>query len=374
LFIPKRNANDFCKRITKHYYEEKIMAETIGELVPKVQNIFEFLSVHREMIYDNVRTSAYCRAIEAAVKPGDVVVDLGTGTGLLALMAVRAGADKVYAIEKTSIIEVAKANAKKVGGSNKIDFLMADSRNIELPRKADVVVSEVIGHMVVEENMLDSMIDARDRFLKPNGILIPNSATMYFVPVDNEQLYRDEIGIWSAEVQNIDLSASKDFAVNNIYVGEFKQEQFLSTPRSLSTLDLAGTTSLNMTFEGAFRVERDGLLHGLAGWFVAQLFGAVEISTAPSSPRTHWQQCFLPVQTPIKVKTGDLVDFAFSSKTVGDDVEINWKILTSSDCYQSKSILRSTSQNERSFALKNIWLNNVPARAAESVAINLASL
>src|SRR5260221_8415885 len=119
------------------------MSETIGELVPKVQNIFEFLSVHREMIYDEVRTSAYCQAIDEAVSPGDIVLDLGTGTGLLAMMAVRAGAEKVYAIEKTSIIGVAKANAEKMGMADKIEFIMADSRSVELPQRVDVIVSEV---------------------------------------------------------------------------------------------------------------------------------------------------------------------------------------------------------------------------------------
>src|SRR5712692_1292131 len=113
------------------------MNDPLGELVPKVQNIFEFLSVHREMIYDEVRTSAYGQAICEIVKRGDVVLDLGTGTGLLALLAVRAGAERVYAIEKTSIIDVAKANARNLGVDDKIDFIMADSRSVELPRQVD---------------------------------------------------------------------------------------------------------------------------------------------------------------------------------------------------------------------------------------------
>src|SRR5690242_14709094 len=121
------------------------MTDPLGELVPKVQNIFEFLSVHREMIFDEVRTSAYARAISLAVKDGDVVVDVGTGTGLLALLAVKAGAKRVYAIEKTSIIDVARANANKLGVAGRIEFIRDDSRNARLPEKADVIVSEVIG-------------------------------------------------------------------------------------------------------------------------------------------------------------------------------------------------------------------------------------
>ncbi|HEY0427500.1 MAG TPA: 50S ribosomal protein L11 methyltransferase [Pyrinomonadaceae bacterium] len=345
------------------------MAETIGELVPKVQNIFEFLSVHREMIYDDVRTSAFSRAISEAVKPGDVVLDLGTGTGLLALMAVRAKARKVYAIEKTNIIEVAKANAKRVIGSDIIEFLMADSRSVELPERVDVIVSEVIGHLVVEENMLDSMIDARDRFLKPGGIMVPNSAEMYFVPVENKQIYEDEIGQWSKLVHEIDLSASKDFAVNNIYIGEFKEKQFLASPKVLLTVDLARTTSLDMTFKGAFEIKRKGMLHGVAGWFVASLYADVRLSTAPNSKPTHWQQCFLPIKKPIPVHPGDIVHFSFSSKSIGDDVEICWEILTPSAKRRVKqSLSRSTLQNERTFSLKNIWLNQASNKTADAVA------
>src|SRR5437016_14582775 len=152
------------------------MADAVlAELVPKVQNIFEFLSVHKEMIYDDVRTSAYSEAIASVVQPGDVVLDLGTGTGLLAFLAIRAGASKVFAIEKTSIIEVARANARKMGIDHKIEFISADSRVVNLSEKWDVIVSEVIGHLVVEENMLDSIIDARHRFLKPGGKLVPCS-------------------------------------------------------------------------------------------------------------------------------------------------------------------------------------------------------
>ncbi len=345
------------------------MADALAELVPKVQNIFEFLSVHKEMLYDRVRTTAYRKAIASVVRPGQVVLDLGTGTGLLAFLAIRAGASKVFAIEKTSIIEVAKANARKMGIENKIEFIGADSRAVDLHEKVDVIVSEVIGHLVVEENMLDSIIDARDRFLKLGGQLIPASAEVYFVPVEAERLYGDEIEVWSRPVEGLDLSSSREFAANNIYLADFKQTAYLSAPRVVLDLDLAGVNSIDMSLNDSFEVTRDGVLHGLAGWFVAKLFDSIQISTSPTSKPTHWKQCFLPLSSPVAVRKGDVVSFNFTSRTIGDDVEIEWQITPVDSRSASKSTVsrsRSTLQNERSFSLRKLWLNS-SNRSAELV-------
>lgn len=353
------------------------MADTLAELVPKVQNVFEFLSVHKEMIYDRVRTSAYSRAISQVVRPGDIVLDLGTGTGLLAFLAVRAGAAKVYAIEKTSIIKIAKVNALQMGIEDKIEFITADSRVVDLPEKVDVIVSEVIGHLVVEENMLDSIIDARDRFLKPGGKLVPSSAEVYFVPVEAEQVYQDEIEVWSEPVEGMDLSGSREFAASNIYLADFNETNYLAVPQKLLSLDLTTVDSIEMTLRGSYEMSRDGVLHGLAGWFVAELFDSINISTSPTGEATHWKQCFVPLSSPVSLRKGDVVSFSFASRTMGDDVEIEWQIIPNGSHFldpQTRGRSRSTLQNERSFSLKKLWLNNATQGAADSVTTQILDL
>lgn len=352
------------------------MTDPLGELVPKVQNIFEFLSVHREMIFDEVRTSAYARAISLAVKEGDVVVDVGTGTGLLALLAVKAGAKKVYAIEKTGIIDVARANASKLGLEDRIEFIRDDSRNARLHEQADVIVSEVIGHLVVEENMLDSVLDARDRFLKPGGKLIPSTAAMYFVPVEAAEVYEDEIGVWRTMVQGVDLSGSQEFAVNNLYNAEFKEEDYLADPRPSKLMNFRTIDNVQLSFKGTYSVRRNGLLHGIAGWFVARLYSTIEISTAPTSERTHWKQCFFPAKGPFPVKAGDTVSFDFSSKTLGDDVAINWQIAVRDVAGRDHSVgaSQTTTNNERSFSLRKLWLNKATNSAADVVSNHILEL
>jgi len=353
------------------------MAETLAELVPKVQNIFEFLSVHKEMIYDRVRTTAYRNAILKVVRPGDVVLDLGTGTGLLAFLAVRAGASKVFAIEKTNIIEVAKANARKMKIDDRIEFITADSRSVDLAERVDVIVSEVIGHLVVEENMLDSIIDSRDRFLKPSGKLVPSSAEVYFVPVEAKQVYCEEIEVWSDPVEDMDLSGSRDFAASNIYLADFKEANYLAEPQRLLDLDLTSVDSIEMSLKGSYEVTRNGVLHGLAGWFVAKLFDEIEISTSPSGEPTHWKQCFLPVESPVDVRRGDIVSFNFTSRTMGDDVEIEWQIKSDRLGLLRRSSTnrsRTTLQNERSFSLRSLWLNSAATRSSKALARSLVSM
>ena len=130
---------------------------------------------HQFILADRVRLDAYRRAIFEVVKKGDVVADLGTGSGILALFAASAGAKRVYAIEQGDIIE----QAKQVARSNhhlkgEIVFVNDRSDKVSLPEKADVVLSELIGSFGLEENLHFLQLHARDRFLRPGGKMIPD--------------------------------------------------------------------------------------------------------------------------------------------------------------------------------------------------------
>jgi len=168
----------------------------VEELLPQIENWYSFLGSHKEMIEDCVRTRAYKRAIDEVVKEGDIVVDLGTGTGILAFFCVQSGAGRVYAIEQTEIIDLAKRIGLVNDMASKIVFIRGDSKEIRLPERVDVIVSETLGHFGVEEGMLESLVDARERFLRPGGVLIPRTLSLVIAPVEAPEIF-DEMNYWN---------------------------------------------------------------------------------------------------------------------------------------------------------------------------------
>ena len=127
------------------------------------------------MLIDEVRTTRFLRAILGAVKPGDVVLDMGCGTGVLSYFACIAGAKRVYAVEHESIIELAKAICGHNGFQERVIFINDWSTNIEMPEPVDVIITETIGNLGFEEGILGWIIDAKKRYLTEGGRIIPRS-------------------------------------------------------------------------------------------------------------------------------------------------------------------------------------------------------
>ena len=146
---------------------------------------YDWTWIHRRMLNDGIRTEAFRDAIEKTVKPGDIVADVGAGTGILSLFAARAGAARVYAIERTPTIEQAKAIAKANGVQDQIEFIWAEARKAKLPEKVDVIISEWLGHGGLDEDMFPAVLSVRDRYLKPGGVMIPATMTAFLAPIES---------------------------------------------------------------------------------------------------------------------------------------------------------------------------------------------
>ena len=129
--------------------------------------------VHRTMICDRVRTEAFRRAIDSVVRPGDIVLDVGAGSGILSVFAARAGAARVYAVERTSAAVLAQELAAANGVAEIVQVIHGEVIDVELPERVDVIVSEWLGGFGVDEGMLVPVIVARDRWLKPGGVISP---------------------------------------------------------------------------------------------------------------------------------------------------------------------------------------------------------
>ena len=139
----------------------------------------ELLRIHELLLRDAPRNRPFHRALAAHVTPGSAVLDIGSGTGLWAITAALLGARKVVAIEMMPmLVGLIRALARDHGVSDRVEVIQGDSRQVQLAREFDIVVSETIGHVIFDEQIVSIMADARARFLKPGGVLIPDSATL----------------------------------------------------------------------------------------------------------------------------------------------------------------------------------------------------
>lgn len=262
------------------------------------------LSEYGSMIADAVRFPAYARAIEQAVRPGDVVADIGSGTGILAFLACKAGARRVYAIEPADAISFARMLAAANGFAERIVFLQADSREVQLPERANVLVSDVRGSLPLFRRSVAIVNDARERFLAPGGRMIPQRDTMFAAAVESEAAFERIAGPWRKS-DGLDLSSAQPLVLNNLYVERFESGQLVSEPDAWCCLDYCCGASPRASATFSLKAKRAGTVHGLALWFDSQLYGDTGFSGAPGMPHTIYGHVFLPWLEPLAVQAGD---------------------------------------------------------------------
>ncbi|MGZ4611706.1 MAG: 50S ribosomal protein L11 methyltransferase, partial [Kineosporiaceae bacterium] len=180
------------------------------------------IEVHRTMICDQVRTGAFRRAIESVVRPGDIVLDIGAGSGILSMFAARAGAARVYAVERTTVAVLARDLAAANGFEEIVQVIHGDVMDVELPERVDVIVSEWLGGFGIDEGMLVPVIAARDRWLKPGGVMIPGSVTAWASLVHDRYL-GETVEFLRDNPYGLTLDGLVEMTVNEIsYSGTFR--------------------------------------------------------------------------------------------------------------------------------------------------------
>ena len=265
------------------------------------------LDQHRWLLSDRVRTLAFRDAIRQIVKPGDVVVDLGSGSGILAFFAAEAGAARVYAIERQHTADVAALLARHNRYHDRVVLLHEYSLKATVPERADVLVTETLGNFGLEEQIAGLTLDARERYLTPDAILIPQRVALFAVPVDLPEMFERHIDWWSEPRYGVDLKPLRTFASNTVYAADVSGRAHLAEPQRLIDLDLRTIESSDAAGHAGFVATRDGTLHGFAGWFEATLAPGIVISN-PAPHDTHWQQAFLPIEHPVTIRTGDRIE------------------------------------------------------------------
>jgi len=277
---------------------------------------------HRQFLSDHVRLAAFAKAIDEVVQVGDTVLDLGSGTGILALLACRAGAHRVYSIESSGIIQIAREIAQANGFNDRIVFVKGLSTRVTLPEPVDVIVGDQIGRMGFEAGLLDDLSDARERFLKPGGRLVPETVSMMVAPIERSESW-SWVSFWEGSTQGFDFSAARRIASNTGYPTNLNPEDLLGSPVCAWTFETKTTTNSPLASSFTLPVERNGHLHGLGVWFEAMLSKSSSMTNSPlAGERINRRNVFLPIERPVEVKTGDRVEVRLHVRP--QDLIVSW--------------------------------------------------
>jgi protein-L-isoaspartate O-methyltransferase len=278
---------------------------------------YDSMYIHRAMLLDRVRNEAFQRAIADAVRPGDAVLDVGTGTGILSLLAARADAGLVFAVEKTSIARMARRMVTHNGLAHRVRVVEGDIEAVWLPAKVDVIVSEWLGTIGVDENLLYPVLVARDRWLKPGGRMLPCRVTACMAPIAHRELDTDMTYLRGRPL-DVDLEPIAEASSHEVMwpQGAIAASELLAPPQAMWTTDLARypAASARLPFRAALRftLASSGKLNAMAAWFHAEFGNGVVLTNAPGAPATHWKQYALPLRHPRAVEAGTSVDVEFT--------------------------------------------------------------
>ena len=282
------------------------------------------LHFYGQMIADAPRMDAYTAALRQTIKPDSVVMDLGCGPGVFALLACKLGARRVYAVEPSNVIALAREAAEANGFADRIQFFEKLSTEITLDEPATIIVSDLRGVLPWFQQHIPSMIDARKRLLARGGTLIPRRDIVWAAVVEAADAYEELTAPWEKNEFDLDLTAGKRLITNNWRKTRMRPEQFLTEPVCWSTIDYREVDSPDVTAEISWRAARDGTAHGVAVWFDADLADSIGFSNHPGAPELIYGNGFFPFSQPVEVKSSDRINFRIEAKMVVDDYVWRW--------------------------------------------------
>lgn len=311
------------------------------------------IEFQRLILGDARRNELFAEALRRAIVPGKTTVaDLGAGTGYLSFVASKLGAKQCWLVEMSELIGLAQrlAKANKIKGCT---FVHAHSVELEEPPKVDLVVSETLGNLAFEENILETMQDAQ-RWLAPGGTIVPQIVRQFAAPVVAPRFFA-ELDVFSRIGHGLDFELARTITTDNVYVRRFAAGDLLPeggrieskvhrggervaparTPAGIATrcvddVDLRKQTGSVRRSTVEWRLARATELHGFALWWECELLAGAKdlvLSTSPLAPPTHWEQIWLPPRAPMAAKAGDTLRLELECDSrPAVKINVKWKV------------------------------------------------
>jgi protein arginine N-methyltransferase 1 len=308
------------------------------------------IEYHRTLLADRVRNAAFHEALRRVVVKGQTTVaDIGAGTGFLGFLAAKLGARRVDMYEAADVAAVARKLLRHNRLSN-CRIAEIHSTEVVNPDRVDVVVSETLGNYPFEENIVETLNDARARFLKQGGIVVPRAVEQFVCPVTAERYYR-ELAAWDDVGFGLDFGPAKAMTLNNIYVRLFQPGDLLGNAVEARSWDKVLFDRRNRTTrsgEASWTPRKRSTVYGLALWWAAELVEGVSLATGPRDPRTHWEQLYLPALAPVTVEPGQTLGARLRSTTSYErGTNVSWT-LTVEDS-SGRALVRQALDLEKGF-------------------------
>lgn len=287
---------------------------------------YSHYAIHEEMLKDETRTSTYMKAIDwnQHLFYDKVVMDVGCGTGILSLFAASAGAKCVIAIDCSNIVDSARKIVEENNMSDKIVVIKSKIEELdELPNgytQVDIIISEWMGYCLFYESMLDTVIYARDKWLrKDGGLLFPDRAQLFLTAIEDRAYKNKKINFWD-DVYGYKMSCIKDLAISEPLVDCVESKQIATTECLLKEIDLHSVKKEDLSFEVPFRLplKRDEYIHAFMTHFTIDFTAChtpIGFSTSPEASKyTHWKQTVFYFPDHITGQRGEEIRGTFMMK------------------------------------------------------------
>jgi protein arginine N-methyltransferase 1 len=281
------------------------------------------LQFYGRMIADR-RMDAYVAALRETVRRDSVVMDLGCGPGVLALIACKLGARRVYAVEPENVIGLAREAAAANGFSERIQFFENLSTEIAVPEPATIIVSDLRGVLPWFQQHIPSIIDARKRLLARGGVLIPHRDILWAAVVEAPEQYEELVGPWQSNKFELDLTAGTRLITNTWRKTPLTPEQFLTEPIRWATVDYYEVNSPDIRAEISWRASRNATAHGFAVWFDSELIEGIGFSNHPGAQQMIYGTGLFPFTRPVEISEGEQIKLRLAADFVQNDYVWRW--------------------------------------------------